>query len=432
MSDHNERAFLKNKFKDFGAATTTATKSAVMSEINKKRRKKRFIIIFFLSAFVMAIGTITTLHFNNNDSNETHSTQVGNSIDSNNQNANYSTTKADLNNDKKQLETNEDKTQSDNKVNHKEIQNTSVQTETNSNQSNGLVVEKKDYQSQKKSMRKKVNTTYKKTTSKSLNNEKVIQSSKVNKKHNNEFNGNEINNDYSIDKLIIKRISFPKFMEEQGKLLNQDIKTVPIKENNWIVGLTFSYNDLRSNQLDNLPPNDDAQSPSFNTSSNEFFTSQEYFRVSSSMNLELSIIRKLKKNFYLESGIRYTNLNSITTDKKMQDHLLGVPLKVGYNFPLKGRWAIDLSTGVNYNLSISRSEKNIESKSKNTFGNFADFQISTAEFNIGISYFVNEKISLNLSPQLNYLLFYKEQSPKRYFHRSIWFGGEFGVYYHLK
>lgn len=426
MSDHNERAFLKDKFKDFGAASSPATKSTVMSEIKKKRRKKRFIIIFFLSAFVGAIGAINILNFNNIAANEDLDTTVDNAKSSNNQNAKSSTSKVDLKNDKNQFKTNENKTTSDNRINNQGIQNTAPQIESNSNQSNELVVKKKKQGSQNRSMLKKVNKTTEGPSSKSLNKGKINQINTINENQNNEFDGNEIN------KLTIKTISFPMFMEEQNKLLNQDLKTASIKENKWIIGLAFSYNNLRSNQLDNLPPNDDVQSASFNNSSNEFFPSQEYFRVSSSMNLELAVIRKLKNNFYLESGIRYNNLNSLSTDIKMQDHLLGVPLKVGYNILLKGRWAIDLSTGINYNLSISRSEKNIESKSKNTFGNFADFQLSAAEFNIGISYFVNEKISINLSPQLSYLLFYKEQNPKRYFHKNLWLGGKFGVYYHLK
>ena len=116
----------------------------------------------------------------------------------------------------------------------------------------------------------------------------------------------------------------------------------------------------------------------------------------------------------------------------MQDHLLGIPLKIAYSIPLKSRWAIDLSAGINYNLSILRSEKNSEGNSNDTYGNFANFQLSTTEFNVGITYFVNEKFSVKLAPQLNYLLFFKEQSTKRYFHRNFWFGGRFGVFFKLK
>jgi hypothetical protein len=424
MSDHNERAFLQDKFKDYGAASDPATKSAVMSEIQKSRRKKRFFIIFFLSALVIAIGTITTLHFNNIDTNLTHYTQFENTIDSNNQNANYSSTKVDLNNDKKQLETTKDKTLAEIKVNRKGIENTSVQTETNSNQLNTSVVEKKKQQSQINSMREKIDTTAKSPPSKLLKKERLDRTSKNIKNQKNEVDESLIN------KLTIKTVSLPSFMAERSKLLNENLNASEIKENKWIIGLTYSYNSLRSNQLSedgNSPPS----TPSFSSSSNENLTTEGLFRVSNSMSLELSVIRKLKSKFYLESGIRYANLNLFTTDKKMQDHLLGVPLKVGYNIPLKGRWAIDLSTGINYNLSISRSEKNIEWNSKNTYDNFAEFHLSTAEFNIGISCLVNEKISLNLSPQLSYLLFYKEQSPKRYFQRNLWLGGQFGVYYHL-
>lgn len=186
--------------------------------------------------------------------------------------------------------------------------------------------------------------------------------------------------------------------------------------------------DLRSGEYDSEPVSADN---SFLGNNSPSIESSDFQRTKNSMNADLSIIRKFNNQFYIQSGLRYTCLTSITSSHQMRDHLLGIPIKVGYNMPLKGSWAIDLSTGVNYNISFYRGEKNMDWKSKKTFENFNDFNLSTAEFIVGISYFVNEKISVNLSPQLSYLLFYSEQSPKRYFHRNLWFGGEFGLRFHL-
>ena len=362
MSDHNERAFLKDKFKDFDVTSTNATKKAVMSKIQKKSRTKRFFIIFFLSAFVLAICTITTYHLLNNiDTDEVLNTKTENSKESNNKKANSSSIKVDLNTDKKQIGTNKDKTLTSNKINNKATQSIPKQFNL---KSNALIVEKKEQQRSLIHEKIKLNTAS--PSIRGLKEEKINQTILNNKKKSNRADGNKTNNDSSIKNLNIKTIPFPEFVEQYSKLLKTDSNIPTTKENKWIVGLTFSYNNLRSNNLKNLPDNDNPQFSNPNNSLGELSTNQNMFKVSSIMNLELSVIKKLKNSFYLESGIRYTSLYSFTPDKKMQDHLLGIPLKIAYSIPLKSRWAIDLSAGINYNLSILRSEKNSEGNSNDT------------------------------------------------------------------
>ncbi|MEX1190651.1 MAG: DUF3575 domain-containing protein [Brumimicrobium sp.] len=438
MSDHNERAFLKDKFKDFGAASSSATKSAVMSEINKKRRKKRFIIIFFLSVCVMVIGAITTVYYTETSITQTHEVKGENSKNKNQKisKTKHASNKTDFVNDKNQPNSNKNNVLSYKKIDNKETQFSSTQIKSKSFQSKNETVNKgvQEQQEVSNTISEKdsllgITPENKPSKNKNENLGKVtIPTIKI---QNDEVDKKNLINDSKINKLTIKSLTFPQSTKYQYELEHYESSLSLDKDNKWIVGLTYSYMDLRLGQPEGQPVTADVQSPSLYNPPNEFLPSQKIQRVKNSMNLELSVIRKFKNKFFLQSGIRYTNLNSVTTSHQMKDHLLGVPLKVGYNIPLKERWALDFSTGVNYNISIARSEKNIEPKSKNTFNNFSNFQMSTAEFNVGVSYFMNDRVSFKLSPQLSYLMFYKEKVHFRYFQKQLWLGGQFGCYFHL-
>lgn len=134
MSDLNERAYLKDKFKDFGAASDPATKSAVMSEIQKKRRKRRFFIIFFLSAFLGAIGVATLSLPTETDAKLAHKnkTESSKELDTNTIKTNHVSKKDGLLNYNNQKIENEGQNYSIKQVKSKETKVFSKQVKSNS------------------------------------------------------------------------------------------------------------------------------------------------------------------------------------------------------------------------------------------------------------------------------------------------------------
>jgi len=435
MSDLNERAYLKDKFKDFGAASDPATKSAVMSEIQKKRRKRRFFIIFFLPAFIGAIGVATLFLPTETDAKLAHKikTESSKELDTKTIKTNHDSKKDGLLNDNNQKIENEGQNYSLNRLNNRETKAFSKQVKSNSLKSKSQLL-KADYtnqentstQNEKKSL---VIVSPRSNPAQSKRETSANSILSKEKRENNKIDRKSLSKDKIINDLSIKQLSLPQSKNKQSELMITDQNTSLNSSNKWIIGLSYSYVDLRSGKYDNEPVPADNSFLGNNSPSIEL---SDFQRVKNSMNTDLSIIRKFNNHFYIQSGLRYNRLNSITSFHQVRDHLIGVPIKAGYNIFLKSRWWMNLSAGINYNLSILRTESIIGAEYKNTFENFADFQLSTAEFNIGISYFVSEKISVNLSPQLSYLLFYKEQEPKRYFHRNLWFGGEFGLHFHLE
>lgn len=433
MSDLNERAYLKDKFKDFGAASDPATKNAVMSEIQKERRKRRFFIIFFLSAFVGTIVVATIFSPTETDTKLTQKIKVENSkeIDIKTTNSNQDTNKSSFLNSKNQIVKNETRSKKQGNNNKKET--SYIQKKFNSFESKNESLNKIIQTKQENTSTISEKDSFVRVSNESIPTEPKREISANSFPLEDKSKDDNIESEFhfeesKINELNIKQLSLPQSTDKHNELKISDQNYSFNSSNKWIIGLSYSYVDLRSETYDNEPVTPDNSSLNNN---NSLIESSDFQRIKNSMNADLSIIRKFNNQFNIQSGLRYTYLNSVTSSYQMRDHLLGIPVKIGYNIPLKERWAIDLSTGINYNLSISRSEKKIDWKSKKIFGNFTDFHLSTAEFNIGISYFVSEKISVNLSPQLSYLLFYKEQSSKRYFHRNLWFGGQFGLLFHL-
>ncbi|PHR46221.1 MAG: hypothetical protein COA32_11755 [Fluviicola sp.] len=429
MSDLSERAYLKNKFKDFGTTPDPATKSAVMSEIQEKKRKKRFFIIIFLFVFAGTSGVTTIFLLTETDAKLAHKMKTESSKDLGSETT--------ITNHASNRIFPDDCNQKDEDQKHlmKQVKNKETKEHSTQMKSNSLVPKNKNDLTTQENMSILDEKDHFVGVSTEINPDKTKRKTSANsfpskdKSKNDKIDKEFLSEDNKINQLSIKQLSLPQSRDEQNELTISDHNTSLNSGNKWVIGLSYSYVDLRSETYDNEPVTPDNSSLNNN---NSLIESSDFQRIKNSMNADLSIIRKFNNQLYIQSGLRYSCLNSITSSHQVRDHLVGIPIKVGYSIPLQSRWTIDLSLGINYNLSISRSENSIDWKSKNTFANFNDFHLNTAEFNIGISYFVNKKISLNLSPQLSYLLFYKEQSPKRYFHRNLWIGGQFGLYYHLK
>lgn len=104
---------------------------------------------------------------------------------------------------------------------------------------------------------------------------------------------------------------------------------------------------------------------------------------------------------------------------------------VGYNIPLSQRWRIDLAAGIHSDISLARSFRGEFSDSYEHSSSFSNFILGTAQLNAGLSYSVNEKISVKITPQISYLLYSKSKTNLHFFSRSLWIGGQVGCYFHL-
>lgn len=188
--------------------------------------------------------------------------------------------------------------------------------------------------------------------------------------------------------------------------------------------LSFTENVLRNQSITN----------SFNTIIPNF-ESKSYLPP---LSAGLSVAKMLGKSVFVESGLRYTYLNTVyknsNADANLRLHYIGIPVNIGIRFGGNRKWYFYTSAGMmlekglwsvyTQNIYYSNSTYNT-----NISASIDGVQLS-ANVSAGVGYYLSKQFSLYLEPEMGYY-FDNNQPESSRTENPLSVGIKGGVRFHL-
>ena len=188
--------------------------------------------------------------------------------------------------------------------------------------------------------------------------------------------------------------------------------------------LSFTENVLRNQSITN----------SFNTIIPNF-ESKSYLPP---LSAGLSVAKMLGKSIFVESGLRYTYLNTVyknsNADANLRLHYIGIPVNIGIRFGGNRKWYFYTSAGMmlekglwsvyNQNIYYSNSTYNT------TISASIDGVQLSANVSAGVGYYLSKQFSLYLEPEMGYY-FDNNQPESSRTENPLSVGIKGGVRFHL-
>lgn len=417
MSNNDEKGFLNNVFRDFEAMPDASTKEEVMKNLPEKKRKKR-LFFFLLTGFVVAASLFSYRWYNsapsqkqeiaqltpiNKDNHQPKTSDITQHSDDQEQ-SNDSDAGTEL---KQQQNIEQNRIEDQNSTEKKSKNKPQVTTpdKNNSEQPTGSSSKSKTPPVSKTHLRNKETTHFEKVT--------------------------ETTPEKKNQELAYMRMIPGKKVDSISMIYHSEIIELPLEKDpykntgKWAWGLSLAKMwcvDCETtiqftNQLmsDNTNIENEYSSPALSPSGGE----NNKFKLNSQTTFSFSLVRLLPANFYLRSGLELSKLKMSYTDQSYSYFSGGIPLSLGYAINLAPRWKLQLETGISNHWVGAHKGQNYTWLNNGFFMN-------TAHFQTGVSYMINEKMSLDFSPQVGYLIYSGNPYIQQASQRKIWIGCRLG------